>query len=204
MLCLSMADAHDVYRWVAPDGTVHFSDVPHPGADIITFPTWPPPAPRRYMPSPMPGAPDKPVFYVYTRLVIVQPEPGRSVHDNQGNVQVTLIVEPQLNTTQGHKVRILLDGQVQRAPSPSLEQLLTGIERGRHTLAAQVINRWGRVLIRSRPVTFYLKRASPLFHPPRPGTPPKGVKQAPRAPMAPRAPRAPHAPFIPAKPRSTL
>jgi hypothetical protein len=200
MLCLVTADARDVYRWVAPDGSVYYSDNPRAGADRITLPEWLPPQPRYNVPPPSPGRAGKPVLGVYKGLTIVKPESGDNVHDNQGNVEVTLAVEPDLNTTAGHKIRILLDGQAQGDPLPSLEQSLRGVERGRHTVAAQVIDVQGRVLINSRPVTFFLKHASPLFHPPRPGTPYKGVQQAPRAPMAPRAPRAPHAPFRPAVP----
>lgn len=199
-----MASAHDVYKWVAPDGSVHFSDHPHAGADRITLPKWAPPQPRRPVLSPSPAGPtETPVFYVYNRLTIIKPESGENVRDNQGNVEVTLTVEPNLNTTEDHRIQILLDGQVQGTPSPSLEQSLTGVERGRHRVAAQVINERGRILITSRPVNFYLKQASPLFHtrpyhahPQRPFT--GRVQQAPRAPSALHRPYG--APFRPAVP----
>jgi hypothetical protein len=42
VLCLVVADARDVYRWVGPDGSVYFSDDPHAGAERITLPEWPP------------------------------------------------------------------------------------------------------------------------------------------------------------------
>ena len=203
VLCLVVADARDVYRWVAPDGSVYYSDDPHAGADRITLPEWPPPQPRQSVVLPPSDTPDKPVFTGYNRLTIVEPGSGETVRDNQGNVEVTVTVEPELNTTEDHKIQILLDGQVQGDPSASLEQSLSGVERGKHTVTAQVINKRGRVLNDSRPVTFFLQHASPLFHPPRPDVPHTGVQQAPRAPMAPRAPRAPHAPFRPAVPPSS-
>lgn len=199
-VCPVMANAQDVYRWVAPDGSVYFSDQPHAGADRITLPEWAPPQPRRYIPPPLPGPTDKSVFTVYSKLTISKPKSGENVRDNQGNVGVTLALEPNLNTAGEHRIRILLDGQAHGEPADSLEHSLQGVERGKHTLAAQVIDERGRALIKSRPVTFYLKHASPLFHSPRPGTPQRGVQQAPRAPMAPQAPRAPHAPFRPAAP----
>jgi len=199
-VCLVTANAHDVYRWIAPDGSVHYSDQPHAGANIITLPDWPPPQPRRHVLPPTPHATGRPVFNVYDKLTIIKPKSEENVRDNQGNVEVILTLKPNLNTTVDHKIQILLDGQVHGEPADSLEQSLKGVERGKHTVTAQVINEQGRVLIKSRPVSFYLKHASPLFHPPRPGTPYKGVQQAPRAPMAPRAPRAPHAPFRPTAP----
>ena len=193
------ANAHDVYRWIAPDGSMYFSDQPRAGADIITLPDWAPPPPPRHRPPPPPPA-IKSVFTVYNKLAITKPMPGENVRDNQGNIEVTLTLEPNLNTAENHRIQLLLDGQLQGEPSDSLQRSLKGIERGRHTVVARVINARGRTLVKSRPVSFYLKQASPLFHPPRPGTPPRGVQQAPRAPMAPRAPRAPHAPFRPAVP----
>ena len=196
---LVVANAHDVYKWVAPDGSMYYSDQPHTGADRIALPEWYPPQPPRPVLTP-PVTATKPVFSTYNSLTVIKPTSGENIHDNQGNIEVILSVEPELNTSENHKFQIQLDGQVQGEPSTSLELSLTGVNRGRHTVAAQVINEQGRVLFRSWPVTFYSKHASPLFHPPRPGTPPIGVQQAPRAPMAPRAPRAPHAPFRPAIP----
>ena len=198
-MCLAMANAHDVYRWVAPDGSMYYSDQPHTGADRIILPEWTPPqTPRPVLPPPVTAT--KSVFFTYNSLTIIKPVSGQNIHDNQGNIDVTLSIEPDLNTSENHKIQIQLDGQVQGEPSTSLEQSLKGLDRGRHTVVAQVINQRGRILFRSRPVTFYSKQASPLFHPPRPGTPQRGVQQAPRAPMAPRAPRAPHVPFRPATP----
>ncbi len=190
-----------VYKWVAPDGSVHFSDQPQPGAEKITLPTFPPPQPQRYplVPPTMPEAESTPEAYKYKGLTITKPEPGETVLNNQGNVEVSVTIDPKLNTDEDHKIQLLLDGRAHRQPSASLDQALRGLNRGPHKVAAQVIDERGKVLITSRPVGFYLRISSPLFHPPTPGTPPVGVQQAPRAPMAPRAPRAPHAPFRPAQ-----
>jgi len=197
---LLLANAQQVYRWVAPDGSMYFSDQPHAGADIVTLPVWAPPPPPRYPLPPPPGLTRKSGFTVYNQLTIIKPVPGENIHDNQGNIEVTLMLDPDLSSAEKHKIQILLDGRVYGEPADSLEQSLQGVARGKHVVAARVINERGRTLIKSRPVSFYLKQASPLFHPPRPGTPHRGVQQAPRAPMAPRAPRAPHAPFRPAVP----
>jgi hypothetical protein len=196
---LGVASSHDVYRWVAPDGITYYSDQPHTGAERIVLPESPPPRPTRPVTMPPPAA-TKPVFFTYNNLTIAKPASEENIFDNQGNIEVTVTIKPDLNTSESHKIQILLDGQAQGEPSTSLELSLSGIERGKHTLTAQVVNERGRVLIKSRPVIFYLKHASPLFHPPRPDVPQRGVQQAPRAPMAPRAPRAPHAPFRPATP----
>ncbi len=204
-LCVVLASgavqAQKIYKVIRPDGTVEFTDVPPPDepAQQIEVPplnTIEPLAPPRESATEKAAAPKS----YYDRLTIDKPESGQTVQDNQGNVEVVLTLDPQINTDEGHKIQILYDGQEHGEPSSSLEQTLKGVARGGHTVGAQVIDKRGRVLIRSQPVSFQMTHASPLFHPPRPDAPPVGVQQAPRAPMAPRAPRAPHAPFRPAVP----
>lgn len=201
MLCLVTADAREAYRWIAPDGSVYYSEVPQPGAERIVLPDWPPPKPRQVMPPPPPretiGRAGPPVRY--ESLDILEPKPGATIRDNEGNVAIGLALEPELNTTRGHLIQVLLNGQPRGDPSSSLEPTLQGVERGKHTVAVQVIDKQGKVLVKSQELTFYLQRQSPLLHPPR-DTSWKGVPQAPRAPMAPRAPRAPHALVRPAPP----
>ncbi len=202
-LCLVLASgavqAQKVYKVIQPDGTVEFTDAPPPDAPAQQI-EIPPLNTVRPLAPPLASATEKaaaPKRY-YDRLTIDEPESGQTVRDNQGNVEVVLTLDPQINTDEGHKIQILYDGQEHGDPSSSLEQTLKGVARGGHTVGAQVVDKRGRVLIRSQPVSFHLMIASPLFHPP--DAPPGGVQQAPRAPMAPRAPRAPHAPFRPASP----
>lgn len=199
VLCLPMANAQDIYRWVGPDGRTQYSDQPRPGAEKLTIPEFSPPQPPRTAAAKSKsGAVDDSAAHAYKRLSIVKPAPREIVHDNQGNVEVVLAVDPALHSRRGDRIQLLLDGHAQGEPTASIAQVLHDIERGEHTAAAQVVDQHGRVLIASEPVTFLLYIASPLFHPPRPDTPHTGVQQAPRAPMLPRMPRAPHAPFRPA------
>jgi hypothetical protein len=202
LFSLPMANAA-VYRWVAPDGSVHYSDEPQAGAIEIPMPAFPPPPPQPYyLPPPpppsIPGVAREPAVRVYRQFSIINPRNGEAILDNQGNVEVSFTLEPELDKKGEHSIQIVLDGVVQADSTPSLTQMLQGVTRGRHTIAAQVIDKQGKGLIRSRPVSFYMRRQSPMFHPPRSDVPYSGVQQAPRAPMAPRAPRAPHAPFRPA------
>ena len=198
---LAMVNA-EVYRWVAPDGSVTYSDEPVPGAVVVPMPVFPPPPPPRHYPAP-PPARHQPALNgkysvgVYKQLSISAPHNDENVRDNEGNVTVKIIVKPELDKTQEHRIQLMLDGAEQGESSESLEQVLRGVRRGRHAVTAKVIDKGGRVLISSRPVYFFMVRQSPLFHPPRPDAPHSGVQQSPRAPMAPRAPRAPHVPFKP-------
>ena len=165
VLSLSVAEARDVYRWVAPDGTVHYTEESRPGATRMTLPQWVPP---KVTPRPVPTSPrvtDEPKSVLYEQLAITRPLPEENIHDNQGIVGVSVKVSPTLATAKGHRIQLLLDGKAQGEPSQYRGQSLTGVERGEHTVAAQVLDRNDQVLVSSEPVTFYLKHYSPLFYP---------------------------------------
>lgn len=94
------------------------------------------------------------------QIAISSPASGETVHDNEGNVAVAVAIE---GAGERPAIRLLLDGRPhgvdQSAPSFALEN----IDRGEHTLQAQLIDARGQVIADSQPVTFYLWRASALF-----------------------------------------
>lgn len=173
VLCLSVAEAREVYRWVAPDGTVNYADEPRPGATRILLPEWVPPKIIRPMAPPLTlPREDKPKPGGYKQLAITSPAPEENIRDNQGIVSVSVKVSPRLVTAKGHQIQLLLDGQARGEPSPALRQSFKDVERGEHTVAAQVLDRNDLVLMTSEPVVFYLKHYSPLFYPPSSDVPP--------------------------------
>ena len=98
----------------------------------------------------------------YGAVTIVTPEPDATVHDNNGNLTVTVEVAPGLNAEAGEQLTLLLDGQ---AVASGLRQHfeLEGIDRGTHTLQAEVNAADGTVRATSPQVTFHMWRASRLF-----------------------------------------
>ena len=118
--------------------------------------------------SPRPGG--------YKRLAITSPAPEETIRDNRGIVKVSVQVSPSLVTDKGHQVQLLLDGQARGEPSPDLRQTFKGVERGEHTVAAQVLDRNDQVLMTSEPVVFYLKSASAVYIPPRKEGDPPGER----------------------------
>jgi hypothetical protein len=93
-------------------------------------------------------------------IEIVQPANDETVHDNQGNLGVQVAVSP--NLAPGAGIALLLDGQPV-AQEADATFLLSGIERGTHTLEAQVVDANGATLAASQPVTFHMWQASRLF-----------------------------------------
>lgn len=104
----------------------------------------------------LPGLAQAPGSY---NVAIVQPANEATVHDNQGNVAVQVAVSPSL--APGNRIVLVLDGR------PVAQQVgttfaLSGVERGAHTLQAQVVDANGATLAASPPVTFYMRQASRL------------------------------------------
>jgi hypothetical protein len=169
LLGLATGVSAQVYRWVAPDGTVQYSDQPQPGATPVevapaqTMPA-PPPTLRRAAPAPKP-ADSRPL---YARFAVVSPGEQESVRANDGNVTISLAIEPPL--LPGSRIVVLLDGQPVASPGADLTIPLTNLDRGTHRLEASVLDGGGNVLISAGPVTFHVLRVH--LPPPRPQPPP--------------------------------
>ena len=146
-----------VYRWVDEEGNVVYSDQPHPGAERIeelevqTLPAPPPPPPLERTPQPQP-APG------YEAVRIERPRPDETIIDTQGNFTVAGSLQPPLQAAAGHRVRLLLDGKPVGEPGTSLSFSLTNIDRGTHTVQLEVVDRDGKRVAASEPVTFHLRR----------------------------------------------
>jgi Domain of unknown function (DUF4124) len=148
-----------LYKWVDADGVVHYSDQPHDGAEKIkvakpqTYAAPPPPA--RAVATPGTRAATGPAgpAVSYTRVALLSPSNDDVYTNTDGRVGYSVAVEPGLGT--GHQIWILLDGQrVDGAGTASTDGTLTGVERGTHTLMAEVVDQAGRILGSSESVTF--------------------------------------------------
>jgi hypothetical protein len=96
----------------------------------------------------------------YHNLRIVVPRPHETVHDNSGNLTVTVAVSQPLYA--GDRLTVLLDGKAVASGSGQRFEL-SGIDRGSHTLRVQLKAADGRVLSASPPLRFYMWRSSRLF-----------------------------------------
>lgn len=99
----------------------------------------------------------------YTAISIVQPGDNATVHNNQGTLEVSLAVSPALQIERDHRIRMFLDGKIVAEARPTAQFSLIDIERGTHTLQAAVIDKSGRPLMTSEPITFHMWQASALF-----------------------------------------
>lgn len=149
-----------IYRTVDANGNVVFTDNPPdkkraekvkvgPTNTMDSPPVEPRAEPRGDAPPEPPSVPDT----GYETLSITAPDAGANLRIPQDNpIQVQVSLSPSLKY--GHRLEILdngtpLEGTVMNFPSP-----------GQHTLVAQVRDSGGEVLIKSRPLVFYVMRTT--------------------------------------------
>jgi hypothetical protein len=172
----ALANAQTVWKWVDEEGVTHYSDRPSPGATKMelsvgnTGSTSAPPADtssRSSQQSERSGPP-------YNTIAITSPIPGESIVNTGGAVQVSVQLEPGLQSE--HSLLVYLDGRKIEGSPNATSYSLSEVPRGEHTLVAVVADRRGARLQSSERVTFYVRQTSvanppvgpALRNPPRP------------------------------------
>lgn len=93
----------------------------------------------------------------YLSLAIVSPADDEAIRENAGNI--TIVTEPTPHLKVGHRMRLIMDGQqVQEGRQAQFK--LENVDRGTHTIATEILDEQGRVLIRSAPSTFHMLRVA--------------------------------------------
>jgi len=154
-----------VYRWEAPDGSIVFSDEPpEKGATpmrLEPLQTYTAPA-RPSTPQPTPGASTPAntpqAAFKYTAFSITQPGNDEGVRANSGQVSVQIKLLPGLNSEEGHQLAIMLDGKLAAGPAAATAFTLENVERGSHSLVAEIRDKSGKTVKTSSPVSFHLLR----------------------------------------------
>ena len=161
---VSPASAREVWKWVDKNGVVHYSDQPVPGAQrvdisIQTYESEQATIPSTSRPTPRPGEP-----ITYDAVTITEPANEQTFVNVEGAINVSVTVEPELRS--GHSIRFEIDGRTVSPPESAASTLeLKDVPRGEHTVRASIIDRTGKVLAQSQPVTFFVQQASVLNRP---------------------------------------
>lgn len=150
-----------VCKTVSPDGVVSYTDVPVEECRTpVKLPDY-----SRYTPRPVPGSarPSAPASQAaqaaaatYSSMQIIEPAAEGTVRSNEGKVPVSIALEPALQD--GHLVKLFVDGEAVRGTFAGVDIELSGIERGTHTVRAEVQDANGRRLLAAPPVQFTLRK----------------------------------------------
>ncbi len=181
LLSTQAAAETTIYKTVDEDGNVVFTDTP-PRADgpsetiTITSPNSFDPAEsgtegsNRQLWIVDPDTDEKANDQFYGALTITSPVDDENVRENAGNVTVTVKLEPP-NLRPGHRIRLLLDGSPTGGANTTGQFALTNVDRGTHSLKAEVVDEAGTLIYAGSSSTFHLQRYSILNAPKRPVNP---------------------------------
>jgi len=156
----AVAFSATVYRWVDENGVTHYSDQPHENAEKVTVS-----APQTYSAphqsqstnsSSRPAAPAGPTY----SCAITQPA-NDDTFPNTTAVIATAQASPV--PREGDKVILVFDGsRVENFPPGGGAYQLGNVDRGTHTLQAQVEDSTGKVVCQSSTVSFTVLQPSVL------------------------------------------
>ena len=165
-VCLMAFSAHaELFKWKDADGNLIYSDQPPPGKDKAESAVE-----EDELPQIIAVPPLKPTSVTssnaarnsannikYKELTIVEPIHDAAVRNNAGNVMISVRVLPENFAESGSFVAIYLDGnEVSNGPQTSVQ--LMNMDRGTHTIKAELLNSSGHVVKATRPTVFHLQR----------------------------------------------
>ena len=158
-----------IYKTVDENGNVVFTDVPPSNGDRAaisveepnTFTTSEALPREDWIVEPKEGDEEgskrEERTLAYRALTVTNPVDDSSVRENAGNVSVTVLPAPDLQS--GHRIRLLLDGSPQQEGNQTTFQL-NNLDRGTHSLSAEIVDADGQVLFAGGASTFHLQRHS--------------------------------------------
>ena len=148
-----------LYKGVDSEGNVVYSDTPFEDAEKFA------PPPISVMETPESKAEKKaaeekkPAEFKYISFDIISPTNNQTIR-NDPDVKVSLKLKPGLNTEEEHNIWMLVDGKavIKNTQSQSLQ--IGRLNRGAHKLQAQIRNKEGKIMVRTRTTVIYIHQTS--------------------------------------------
>jgi hypothetical protein len=152
-----------IYKWVDENGEVIYSDKPRtenmkehtPPALQITPAIKPKPKTEETVEAPV-------AVTSYTKFDITSPVNDETIRDAAGSFGVKLALEPALDVTAGHYINLQIDGKTRVSKTTKQDINLKFIDRGSHSISAEIRDVTGKLLKASNSVTIHLHRTSTL------------------------------------------
>ncbi|CAE6949753.1 Penicillin-binding protein [Pseudomonas marincola] len=163
MLCLmllSFSAAAQVYTYIDAEGNRVFTDKPRAGnakrVELPTTNTMPVPGQTRAPVTKVEKPAEPQVHYQLLRILV--PQPDATIRSNNGDLIVSATSEPTLQ--QGHRYRLLLDGNVTGEAGTSPVFPLENLDRGTHQLSVEIIDEQDRTVERTPNQPVHILRTS--------------------------------------------
>ena len=136
-------NAETVYKTVDENGNIIFTDRPSEDSEQIKLKelqTIKNPNPAKYTDRPRQVKDTGPL---YKTLLITNPADGSGLRSNNGNVTISVSLEPPLRS--GHQILITMDGQeVSKGSASSVSR--QNVDRGTHSIGVSVVDSSGKKL----------------------------------------------------------
>jgi hypothetical protein len=146
--------ARDVYKYIAEDGEVIYSERYHPEAERIRVTD-----PKKGVAVPSPDELNDKVRAEageYDTFAIVQPGDNETVRNEEGMVNVGISLSP--NLAENHIIHLYVDGTKLDSDIKQTQLSLQKLSRGTHSLQAKIVNSEGQSIKESKRVTFQLRQ----------------------------------------------
>lgn len=161
ILCLlALPASAEVFTYIDAQGNRVYTDQPRGNAKRVPIATS-----NRMSATPTAAVPSstaktitQPPPFHYDMLRVLVPEPDATIRSSAGELIVSITSEPGLQ--QGHRYRLLLDGQPTGEPGFSPVFPLSNIDRGSHNLSAEILDADGRTVERTANQPFHMLRIS--------------------------------------------
>ena len=177
------AFAGTMYKWVDPDGTIHYSSQPVAGATEVHIDSAPPAgASMTNAASAVAGTPPAAAAaapFKYTSCAVTKPANDETL-PNAFSASAAWRIDPPLRP--GDRVTLALDGKLVTGLDPTASSYtFSQIDRGTHTLMVSVLDADGRGACQSPALTFHVRQPSLLAPNRRPAPAPWPRPTTPRS-----------------------
>lgn len=171
LVCLLLPgwlSATQVYKSIAPDGSVEYSDQPGPDASPLQIPPSPTLAPLPKAQNPSPPSPPSPASQAsepsvqYQAVEIVSPQQDAAIRQNAGRLTLQVKVEPGLDVQAGDRLAVRMDGSLLAGRFTGDQLTLSNVDRGTHQVVVEVVDSKGNTRISSQPLSIHMLRHSIL------------------------------------------
>ena len=165
-----------VYKHIADDGSVFYSDKPlkkgdkaYESQDVMKFKAPPSNKPATPVTPPKPsqflGDGDeqfrskKAQAVPYESISISSPQDDSAVRSNDGNVTLQVSLKPALQTEFKHRLVVVMDSN-KTQQSAGASATFQNVDRGTHQFRALVEDEKGHTLVESGPISLHIQRFS--------------------------------------------
>lgn len=162
LLALSLAipvnaSTAKIYVWRNESGELVYSDTPKPGAEEVITKPGNIIKSSTTLETQVLDIQAKKIAEEY-EVTIIHPKDNATIRDNTGSVFVSGVITPIFK--RGLKIQLMLDDKPYQQPQNDTRFSLRNVDRGEHQIKMQIFNEEGKVIALSKPITFYMHRAS--------------------------------------------